>query len=491
MNVVVNTIVQFLNIVLSLLIRRTFAETLGNDILGLNSLYASILGFITLSELGISLSISMCLYKPLAENDIYKINAYMSLLKKLYIFVGLLITFAGTLLIPFIRFFVDSSFNEIFLAISFELYVISTAVTYFFSYKKTLLGADQRSYIVSSSQAVYKIVLNVGQLAILIFYRNYYLYLIVAIICNVVENFVVSLICDKMYPYLKHKANPLEPFEKKDVVNKAYGMLCYKVGNYFIEGTDNIIISAFLGTAIVAFYNNYYLIINMLYSVFACVATSSIAGLGNIIYSDKNNINRAVSKLMLIQQYIFSFSSVAFVLLSSDFVTHVFADSQIFEFSTICLIAGVYYIKGYSQAIEAVRNGAGEYGDRYINLIVAIINIVLSIILIRYLGVDGVLIGTIVCYIIKEILVVPRIVYKKVIKIKSKLYYIRLFQHILLTLIIAFICMGLSNIFTNLNWVVSWLMKGVVCLIVSIIINTIAYFKSAEFRELYSYVLKH
>ena len=86
-NVILNVIVQVLNIVLTLAVRRMFLLILGNDVLGLNSLYASILSFMALSELGIGTTISAVLYKPLAQNDKRKIAAYMCMLKKSYIFI--------------------------------------------------------------------------------------------------------------------------------------------------------------------------------------------------------------------------------------------------------------------------------------------------------------------------------------------------------------------------------------------------------------------
>ncbi len=487
-NVILNVIVQVLNIVLTLAVRRMFLLILGNDVLALNSLYASILSFMALSELGIGTTISAVLYKPLAQNDKRKIAAYMCMLKKSYIFIGFFIMTTGIAVQPILPWFIKGDFEPVFICISFELYVISSAVTYFFSYKKILIGADQKNYIISASQAIYKIVLNLSQFIVLVTTKNYCIFIVTAIICNFVENFVISKLCDSMYSYINSSTEKLSREEKKELGSKIFGILCCKAGSYLIEGTDNIIISAILGTVAVAHYNNFYLIINLLYAVFANVATSSIAGLGNILYTDKERMVKIFSKLMLMQQFVFSFSSAAFLVMSSFFVKTVFTGTPVYEFSVLFFMTVIYYIKGYSQGIEAIRGCAGEYSDKNINLALSVCNLIISVVLANKIGIVGVLIGTLICYGIKGLITVPTIVFQKILPEGRSSYYFNVVKNTGITAIIMVSVKVAESVYPINSWM-KWIFYGILIFIFSAAINVAFVYKTDEYRELKEYCL--
>lgn len=488
LNVIFNAVVQIINIFLMLALRRIFSSVLGDDILGVNSIYSSITSFLALSELGIGVTITACLYKPLAEGNSEKIAGYMNFLRKIYTWIGIFILVAGTGLIPFLHLVIKEDFDQLFLAISFELYVFSTAITYFISYKKVMLGADQKSYMLSVSQMIYKIVLGMGQLVVLTITRNYFYYLFVAIICNFSENLIISKICNKLYPYINKKVQPISISEKQEVGNKVVGMLCYKIANYMIQGTDNVIISMFLGTAMVAYYNNYLLVVNMLYAVFACISVSSQAGLGNIVYSNRKRLEFAFSKLLLIQQYATSFSAAAFFVLSTFFVKSIFTTSKIFDIGIVGLMVAIYYIRGYSEAIESIRASVAEYSDKYVNILIAFLNVFLSIIFIKQLGVGSVLLGTLACYILKEFVIVPCLVFRKLLKGGIRKYFVKTLINIILTMFIICLLCGMTLIYPINSWI-RWSIYGVLAFVISFGMNTLVYCKTEEYMELKWYVI--
>lgn len=487
LNVVVNTMAQIVNVILAFAVRKVFLMTLGEDILGLNSLFSSILAFLTLSELGLGVSTAMCLYKPLAEEDTEKVTAYMNLLSKLYSYIGIIILVCGALFVPFLGYVVNGDYENKTIVLGFVLYLSATAVSYFFSAKKVLLGADQKSYIVSAGQLIYKIVLNVSQIIILWVTSNYFLFLLVSIVCNFFENYILSRICIKQYPYIQEKVYPLSKEEKKNLYDKVKGMLCYKVSNYFIEGTDNIIISTFLGTVYVAYYSNYYLVINMLYAIFACFGTSAIAGLGNILNTSLQQLKNAFSKLLMVQHLVYSFSTVALIILASDFVKMFFGEQSVLGYIVVLLMAAVYYIKGYSQGLEALRNSAGLYTrDRFINLAIALLNVIVSILLIIHIGLSGVLAGTLICYILKEFVVLPIIVFDEVLVGERKWYFKTCIKHFCVTLTIAIPTILVHEYIYAVNEYVTWILNGIICFCMAALINYIIFRKTEEMKQLLS-----
>ena len=483
-NVIINTLVQILQVVLAFVVRKVFLMTLGADILGLNSLFSSILAFLSLTELGLGVSVSMCLYKPLAENDTIKITAYMYFLKKVYTYIGIAIFVIGICITPFLQFIVNGDYSYAFIVEAFILYLSSTAVTYFFSYKKILLNADQKSYIVSAAQVFYKIILNIGQILVLLITQNYFLFLTINVICNLTENIIVSNICSRQYPFLRRKEACLDKEEKLNLRKKVTGMLCYKLSNYLIEGIDNIIISTFLGTVVVAYYSNYYLVINMLFAIFACIGTSSVAGLGNILSSDKKRLRSAFSRLLLVQHFVFSFSASAMLVLVSDFVEIFFGTDSVLPFEAVILMVAIYYIKGFSQGIEALRNSAGLFEkDKYVNLMLACLNIIISVSLVVKIGIIGVLVGTIICFFIKEVVIVPWYVMQDMEADIGKWYTWNFIKYTAVTCMIMLICLVIHDNIFIINEYITWILNGTLCFAVSVVINILVFRKTDEMKQ--------
>lgn len=485
LTVITNSIVQLVHVIFAFAVRKIFLMTLGADTLGLNSLFSSVLALLAMTELGLGSSVFMCLYKPLIDNDYKKISAYMRFLEKMYRYIGLFIIVSGLCITPFLQLFVKGEYDSVFVINSFWLYVLSIALPYFFSHKKTLLGADQKSYIISAVQIVYKLVLNFMQIVVLLLIPNYYLFLVVSIVCNISESYFVSKICDKHYPYLKVESAILEKREKQEVFEKVKGLLCYKLGNYLIEGTDNIIISGILGTVAVAYYSNYYLVINMVFAIFAGFGTSAIAGLGNILYSSKNEWRNAFSKLLLVQHLVFSFSATALLVMLSDFIEFMFGMESMLPQGAVILMVCVYYVKGYSQGVEALRTSAGMYNkDKYINLAIACLNVVVSIILVWKLGIIGVLIGTLLCYSIKELFVVPWIVMKDLDSQFGYWYTQKMFMHMVLTIVIMMLVYGIHEHLFVVNIFITWVLNGIICLGVSLAVNILLLGRTKEMKQI-------
>lgn len=486
-NVFINFFVQIVNVFLALYVRRFFSQVLGDEILGLNSLYASIMGMLLLSELGLDVAVAMCLFKPLAEDNKDKICAYMCWLKKAYFNVGCFMFLAGLCVTPFLGALTKSGFSKFYLFSTFELYVLGVAVSYFWSYKKTLLFADQRNYIISASQLIYKIGLNVIQYVVLFLSHNYYYFLIVIIVCNITENYVVSKICDYYYPFLKKNKAELKKDEIRSIKSNTVGLLGYKLSGMLIEGTDNMVISFFLGTAMVAYYSNYYLIVNMLFAIFANFATSSIAGLGNMLYTEKDRLMITFSKILLIQHFLYSFSGAAFLVLSMNFVSLVFPSSKGISFVSVMIMSIIYVVKGYSQAAEGLRNAAAKYEDKYKNIIIGFANIIISAILVQFIGIVGVLVGTLICYLLREFVVLPR-VNNKILSNFASWYYRQTVFYLMVLVIIWSEAIIVQHYFLNDIGLVSFVLNGINCFIFSLSINIIIFRKKTEFVELCSMI---
>ena len=489
LNVGFNTITQILNIIIMLVMRRTFSNILGDDILGLNSVYSSIVSFLTLSELGLSSAVAVALYKPLAEGDEKKTVAHMHFMKRAYVIVGISIIMLGTFLIPALGLIIKDDYEQYYLATSFELYVFATGLSYFWSYKRTLFEANQEAYIISASDGIYKIIVGVGQILALYFTESFHIYILVFLLGNVIENMMLSLLCDYRYPFLKKYKNEYLNSKNVDFIkDKISGNLCYNISNYIIQGADNIIISSFLSTTLVAYYNNFTLITNILYSMFVNIAVSATAGLGNIAYTERRKLMLISKKLIMVMQFAFSFSATGFFVLSPFFVKCIFPSSSMMPLSVLALMTLIHFIRGTAGALEAIRTSVGNYWDRYINIVIAVLNVFLSVIFVKYMGLGGVLVGTLLCYILKCVIILPYIVFTKIFNNGEGQYFLRLIRNTFFNTAI----MASFYIFTNYIQIDSWqkwFSLGISIFVVTFAINILLYKNSIEYKEMKQYVL--
>ena len=109
----------------SLIIRKIFLDTLGSDILGLNSLYNNIIGWLSIVELGVGTAIIYSLYKPFADNDRSQIRAYIRFYGKFYRSVGFVILIIGLIITPFLKYFIKENIDLKLVSIGFILFLLN------------------------------------------------------------------------------------------------------------------------------------------------------------------------------------------------------------------------------------------------------------------------------------------------------------------------------------------------------------------------------
>ena len=243
-NLIVALAGQGISILLTFLSRTVFLHTLGSTYLGINGLFSNVLTFLNLAELGVGSAITFSLYEPLAENNKYRIASIMRLYKKIYCFIGMIVLALGFLLTPFIRFFITSDTEISYVEVYFALYVINTGISYFFSYKRTLIAADQKQYINTIYQYAAMIVQNIIQIILLFLTHNFVVFLMIQVAATLVQNVAISIKANKMYPYLKNKDIPeIEKSVFVTIKKNTKAMLLHKVGSAVVNSTDNILIS--------------------------------------------------------------------------------------------------------------------------------------------------------------------------------------------------------------------------------------------------------
>ena len=262
-----NTLMGFINRATSLLLpfisRTAILYWLGNEYLGLSSLFSSILNVLSLAELGLGSAIVFSMYKPIADDDNKSISALLNFYQKVYKYIGLVILLLSLVFLPFLNVIIKGEYpSTINIYILYVLYIVNTIMSYLlFAYRGSLLSAFQRTDIQSNISTIVAIIQFIIQTACLYFFRNYYIFMLITVFMTILNNILILISTKKMFPDIRCEGD-LAHETRHEIWIKLKALIFHKFGGIIANTFDNIVISAFLGLTKTAIYNNYYYIYN-------------------------------------------------------------------------------------------------------------------------------------------------------------------------------------------------------------------------------------
>jgi O-antigen/teichoic acid export membrane protein len=279
-NIIWGFLNKFIVIVLPFINRTIMIYLMGDQYVGLGSLFTSILEVLNIAELGIGSALVYNMYKPIADGDSDKICALMNFYRKCYRIIGLIVLTCGLILLPFLQFLIKGSWpSDINIYILYLMYLSQTVLSYnLFAYKNCLLGAHQRTDITSKINMTLNVLKLLLQMFVLICTRNYYLFVGVGIAFGIIMNLSQAYFVDKLFPDYKCHGE-LDKQTLADLKKKVMGLISSKIGGVVINQADNIVISAFLGLAVLGWYNNYYYIMSSIIGFLDIILVSMTAGI--------------------------------------------------------------------------------------------------------------------------------------------------------------------------------------------------------------------
>lgn len=433
-NAIVNssvlTLLQLLTIILRFINQTFFIHILGKEFLGLNGLFSNLLTYLSFAELGIGTSIVFSLYKPLHDNDKKHISALMGFIRRAYILIGVVISFLGVLLVPVLPYLIKDYDRIPNIPIYFILYLSNSAISYFYTYKRSILIADQKEYKSSFNTFKYTALQTILQLVVLYYFKAYSLYLIVATMCTLVSNISISRLVNKEYPYLKKNSKlKLDKLELHEIGKNIIGMIGAKIGTIIVYATDNLLLSAFMGLAIVGTYSNYLLIVSSVSAILTKLVSSVTASIGNLVVEHDSKKSFFVFNSHFYVNLIMTTITSACLLVSlNPFIVAWVGNDYLLLRETVLVIVINYFINQLRQSIGVFISAYGLFvpnGKK--SVVEALVNFLLSLFfLIEFnLGIKGVLLGTIVTNLIVNSWLEPFIVFKQgfhLIKYFSKFY---------------------------------------------------------------------
>lgn len=483
LNISLGYIAQIGILILSFVGRRIFLNFLSVEYLGINGLFSNILTVLSLAELGLDTAVLYSLYKPVAENNKALISSLLKYFKKIYRVIASCVFAVGLILIPFLKFIVKVDLPQQDLTFYYILFLINTVASYFVAHKVALLSAYQEQRVQKLVSLCSTLLLQVIHIVVLILWKNYYLYIVATVVTTIINNIILSIICNRMHQD-DLKDQPYVEFDKKPIYQRIYSTFLYKVGAVLVNSTDNILVSILVSTAAVGLYSNYYTVIGALQGFIAIITTSLISGIGNLSTTgDRKRQHEIFNMMLLFYHFIGAVGFIGFSLLFNDVITIWLGKQYLFDQWTVLIIAFNFYITNAISPVWMYREANGLFNKvKFLMLIRAAINIVLSVVLGIVWGVMGVFAATAISLILTNFWIEPKILFENVFKTTSSSYWRSQIKYLF---------------FSTLSWVSSYfavhllpdglifiVVKAIIVVVISSIIFCAFTIKSQEMKTL-------
>lgn len=485
-------ILNIITIFIGFIAQRIFINTLGTEVMGLNNLFTNIVSVLTMADMGLGSAVLYYLYKPIAQNDTEKVASIIFFYRRACYAISAIIIALGILLLPFLNNIVGSDRPNNNIYIVFILFIISSVLSYLMTYKRALLQASQKNYIISTVHVGYVLVLNGIQIALLLETHNYYIYLGALIIMKFLENIAVNYITTVRYSHIVNtKPQPLAKSTKNGIIKIMKGTVFHNSAGYIANSKDSIVISNMFGLAQLGVFANYQLIIVAVSTLVSQIFYSITASIGNLLVEgNKDKSYKVVKRVCFINLWVAFIASIIFFSFVNEFVVLWLGSGYVVDYYTLVSLTIMLYLQSTRHSILSILLAAGvTYENRHIPVIEVAINVICSVVFAYLWGLPGVFLGTSASMIFLHLVGYPKYCFELILGRKRREYRISFLVDFILFLGSMLFIKVISNYTLFNSGIVSGIIVSIVGVIFSTILLSIRYRKSEEYRYFVAIVM--
>ncbi len=451
---------------------RLILVTFGSTYNGIIASATQFMSMISILTLGIGGAVRVALYKTLADNDTLGTSRIVKATQKYMYKVGLSIVLYAIILMTVYPLISHNSLPHIEASALIGIVAIGTFAEYFFGVTyKTLLTADQSEYISSILQIIVT-VLNTVVVATLIFSnQNIFIVKLFSVFVFALSPLFLNFYVNKKYSLIKNCEADNSALKQRKAV------AFHSIANIVHNNTDLIILTIFTDAKLVSVYTVYNYAVGKIRAVLQSLTVGLEAAFGNMWV--KKEIDNISKNFRIYEFVVFSFISIVFscvgllilpfVELFSKGVTDiVYVRTDLAVLITVT--EAVYCIRDpYLTLVQAT----GHYKETKNGAIFeAVVNIVSSVILVNILGINGIIIGTLLANLIRTIqyiwFVSKRILYRGYKEIILKVIWTLLNLALIMT--VSFPVISHNQV---PGWI-GWFLKAFIVLAIAFVITVIS-----------------
>lgn len=430
-----------------------FIQILGDETLGLYQLFSQIMVYVALVDGGLTTAVLYSLYKPNSENNTKEVNAILSGAHKIFSKIGIIVFSIATVVSIFVPFFIkDSSFDSGYIILTFLLFSLSSVINYFFVPYSSLLEVKEKKYIINLANSTFQIIKGLLEIALVLSGFSFVVILVMYSLITLLNSLFIMFLCKKFCPDYSFKSDkPNYKFTKQ-----LGPLIVHKINGLVGSNIDVLIISKFLGLKAVAVYSTYNYIINMLKQIIGKITASLIAIVGNYIASSKENVKKLFFEFNSMMFYIATIVCVPLFFAINDFIDLWYEGSVqttfIMSFSFVLMLF-VYTIKLNTTMFIS---SSGLFKEtQHCAIVDMSINLILSFVLLYFLGMPGVLLATSVAVFISEYILKTKVLYKNILNESSISFHLHNLKFFIVALLDILLGLVIFN-FIEINNIGMW-----------------------------------
>lgn len=382
---------------------------------------------------------------------------------------------------PIIPFFIKDKIIDKNIYLYWSLYVISTALSYSFVKYSVLFTADQKFGFVRLIQGGSKIFCQLLQILVIIKLQSFLIFILLLILDNIIQY---------VFYKIHYKKNYLHIFKTeikdKSITKNLKNLFWYRLADLIVFNTDLIIISKFISLEVVGIYASYQMIFQMIMMITNIVLNVLKPKVGKFIAENtKEKIFiywKKLNILSLFSSILFSFCTYKLI---NNFIVLWLGEKFILSKLIVFLIMINLFIQSFRGIIDIFKSGSGFFDDIQLPISEAVINFILSIILVQYMGLNGVIIGTIASNILIICIAKPILVFKRCFD-KNIRDYIKIYGNYFILIVISLLSCNFILNFISLKVVNSWfdwIINGVIVGSITFITVFIIFLSNKDFRD--------
>ena len=491
-NSAMGLISQIVTLIFQFWTRSIFVKYLGVELLGISSTFSSILNTLSLAELGFQSAVVYSLYKPLANDNKEKVNEIVNVLKVIYRSIGIFFIVVGIICCPFLKFVLSGVEISITIYLIFIIHVLNSSCSYFLAYKRALFHADRKGYITKAIDTVMTIIFSLIKVIAVIKTSDYIIYISLTTLQTIVSNTFVNVVSRKRYPYLRRTKFNVSIF--RDIWDNVRSLFVGKIASYVYFSTDNLVISAVVGTVSVGYLVNYTTIISSMKTLTDSILSPIAPIIGNMIAEGDDPVKheKVFRTYSYIRYVIACIAVIPIIVLLQGFISVWIGEEYLLSDIIVWLCCFDLYIHLVHSSLCDFIYGNGLFkADRNIEIAGAVSNLTISIILVYKIGMKGALIGTIIS---QSIFWIGRsnLVYKKCFaEVKKGLarYWLRNVVYLGLFFTVSYLMTIVYKHIQVETFVIKFIIGGICSEVIIVITQVIVFGRTNEFKQLESMVL--
>ena len=428
LNVGVSIGFKIITMIMVIFVKKMLIQICGNEVNGLNALYLSIIGFLSVAELGVGSAITFCMYKPIVEGDTAKVAALYCLFKKVYTVIAGIILAAGLAITPFLHLLAkDYTELNVDLYGTFILMLISVVVTYLFASKTALINAYKNNYVTTTIISVGSVLQYVLQIVALLITQSFTVYLVCRIVVALLQWMATEVVTRRKYKEVTSQKQKIDKETKVVLLQSIKAMFMHKIGTILVNTMDSVVISIFIGVIALGEYSNYMTIMTSMVAVISLLFNPLTSVIGHLFVEK----GRTAGKRYCEAFHYFNFVvGIVFFLgyyaIIDNLIELLFSADLVVVRSIPFIITLNGFVQFMRKSVLMFRDATGTfYYDRWKPLFEGIANLILSILFVKTFGITGVIVATIVTNLLICHIVEPYILYKHAFFESPCKYYIR------------------------------------------------------------------